>query len=98
MNKNIIIPVILCGGSGSRLWPLSRQSFPKQYLSIMKNTEKSLLQNTQERLEGIKNMSNPIVICNEEQRFVAAEQLREININPRNIFLDLLQQHLPNND
>ena len=88
MNKNIIIPVILCGGSGSRLWPLSRQSFPKQYLSIMKNTEKSLLQNTQERLEGIKNISNPIVICNEEQRFVAAEQLREININPRNIFLE----------
>ena len=88
MSNDIIIPVILCGGSGSRLWPLSRASFPKQFLSIVKNEEKSLLQNTQKRLRGIKNVSNPIIICNEEHRFIVAEQLREINITPSNIFLE----------
>ena len=51
--KVTIIPVILCGGKGTRLWPLSRKSFPKQFLSISNLNEKSLLQNTQKRLEGI---------------------------------------------
>ena len=88
MARNTIIPVILCGGSGTRLWPLSRQSYPKQYLSLTKNSEKSLFQNTQLRLEEIPKISQPIIICNEENRFLAAEQLREINIKPRNIFLE----------
>ena len=88
MNNDIIIPVILCGGKGSRLWPLSRASFPKQFLSIIKNEEKSLLQNTQKRLKGIKNVSSPIIICDEEHRFIVAEQLREIDILPSNIFLE----------
>ena len=87
MNKNII-PIILCGGSGSRLWPLSRESFPKQYLSIMSNTQRSLLQNTQKRLEHINNIDRPILLCNEEHRFIVAEQLREINIKPKEIFLE----------
>ena len=88
MARNVIIPVILCGGSGTRLWPLSRQSYPKQYLSPTNNSERSLFQNTQLRLKEIPKISNPIVICNEENRFLTAEQLREINIKPRNIFLE----------
>ena len=86
MNK--IIPVILAGGTGSRLWPLSRESFPKQYLSLDPNNKKSFLQKTQERLKGIDNITDPIIICNEVHRFIVAEQLREININPHKIILE----------
>ena len=53
MLKSCIIPVILCGGTGSRLWPLSRQSYPKQFLSINSEENKSLLQSTQERIKNI---------------------------------------------
>ena len=88
MANNNIIPVILCGGSGTRLWPLSRQSYPKQYLSPTNNSERSLFQDTLFRLEEIPKISNPIIICNEENRFITAEQLRKINIKPRNIFLE----------
>ena len=62
-NDSKILPVILCGGSGSRLWPLSRESFPKQYLSLLANDKKSFLQRTQERLKGFKNIENPIIIA-----------------------------------
>ena len=71
-----ILPVILSGGSGTRLWPLSRSSFPKQYLKIDDKEEYTLLQKTFKRLRGIKNLDNPIIICNEEQRFIVAEQMR----------------------
>ena len=74
--------VILCGGTGTRLWPLSRQSYPKQFLSLIDNDNKTLLQKTQERLFSIKNIHRPILICNEEHRFIVAEQMREINISP----------------
>ncbi len=83
-----IIPVILCGGSGSRLWPLSRQSFPKQFLSLSFTSNKSLLQRTQERITKINNVKSPILICNEEHRFIVAEQMREINIKPNSIILE----------
>ena len=86
LNKKII-PVILSGGSGSRLWPLSRECHPKQYLYIDQN-KYSLLQNTILRLIGIENLENPIIICNEEQRFVVAEQMRELDINPKSIILE----------
>ena len=56
-----IIPIIMCGGSGSRLWPLSRQSFPKQFLELSEN-KKSLLQNTVERINDLKDVLNPILI------------------------------------
>ena len=82
------MPVILCGGQGTRLWPLSRKSFPKQFLSINSLNEKSLLQNTQKRLEGIKDLIEPILICNSEHRFIVAEQMREINVNPKSIILE----------
>ena len=86
--KNNILPVILSGGSGTRLWPLSRASFPKQYLKINDTDEYTLLQKTYKRLKGINNVENPIIICNEEQRFIVAEQMREINVKPKSILLE----------
>ena len=83
-----LIPVILSGGTGSRLWPLSRASYPKQYLNIDETNNFSLLQNTYLRLLGLKKLKNPIVISNEEQRFIVAEQMREINVKPNSIILE----------
>ncbi len=88
MKKNNLIPVILCGGTGSRLWPLSRAKFPKQYLSLISQSNKSLLQQTVERLETLENRENPIFICNEDHRFIVAEQIREINVKPKEIVLE----------
>ena len=88
MNKNKIIPVILCGGSGSRLWPLSRESFPKQYLEIRPGESLTFLQKTIDRIKSCKNIDDPIIICNEEHRFIVAEQVREINIKPKAILLE----------
>ena len=88
MKNNPIIPIILCGGTGSRLWPLSRECFPKQYLPLIENDSKSMVQITYKRLEGLKNLSEPIIICNDEHRFIVAEQFREINIKPRSILLE----------
>lgn len=71
-----LIPVILSGGSGTRLWPLSREKHPKQLLSLI--DDDSLLQATVRRMDGLKGVtvSAPIIVCNEEYRFVIAEQLR----------------------
>lgn len=76
---NTLIPIILSGGSGTRLWPLSREKHPKQLLSLV--NEESLLQSTACRLDGIQGakLSSPIIVCNEEYRFVIAEQLRMID-------------------
>jgi len=68
-----IIPVILSGGSGSRLWPLSREEFPKQFLKLTNNL--SLFQNTIERLKNYTFLKSPIVICNVKHRFIVAELL-----------------------
>ena len=88
MSTTSIIPVILCGGTGSRLWPLSRKSYPKQFLSISSVSSQSLLQNTYERIKNLKGLKEPILICNEEHRFIAAEQMREINMKPDSIILE----------
>ena len=88
MDIKNIIPVILCGGSGTRLWPLSRESYPKQFINLNSTSKKSLLQQTQERLALIKNLSSPILVCNEEHRFIVAEQMREINVKPSSIILE----------
>ena len=88
MTENTIIPVILSGGSGTRLWPLSRESYPKQFLALDSRTNKTLLQKTYERLLGLKGIRNPIIICNEDHRFIVAEQFREINIDPEAIILE----------
>ena len=83
-----LIPIILSGGKGSRLWPLSRESHPKQYLNLDEKNNLSLLQNTYLRLKGLNNLKDPIIISNEEQRFIVAEQMREINTNPDSIILE----------
>ena len=88
MSSEYLFPIILSGGFGSRLWPLSRKSFPKQFLSLDAKNEKSLLQKTQERINKIENICSPIIICNEEHRFIVAEQMREINIKPNCILLE----------
>ena len=80
----MIVPVILSGGSGTRLWPLSRKFYPKQFLSLINET--SLLQDTVLRLPKITEP--PLIICNEEHRFLAAEQLRQINTTPNGIILE----------
>ncbi|ELJ8838866.1 mannose-1-phosphate guanylyltransferase/mannose-6-phosphate isomerase [Vibrio parahaemolyticus] len=80
-----ILPVIMAGGSGSRLWPMSRTCYPKQFLSLTSNF--SMLQDTIIRLQGI-NHSPVSLICNEEHRFLAAEQLRSRNIAHSGIILE----------
>ena len=88
MEKLRIQPIIICGGSGSRLWPLSRESFPKQFLNLIGKNKKSFLQQTFLRLNNLKNIENPIIVCNEQHRFIVAEQLREIGIKPKSIILE----------
>ncbi|MEY8200629.1 MAG: mannose-1-phosphate guanylyltransferase/mannose-6-phosphate isomerase [Colwellia sp.] len=72
----MILPVIMAGGSGTRLWPLSRTAFPKQFLSLTSNL--TMLQETAARLNGLSN-AGALVICNEEHRFLVAEQMRHQN-------------------
>ena len=86
--KNKLLPIILCGGTGTRLWPLSRKSFPKQYLSMNDEKDSSFLQTTIQRIKGLKNYENPIIVCNEAHRFITAEQLRQIKATPSAILLE----------
>ncbi|MEY3220383.1 MAG: hypothetical protein RIT27_1740 [Pseudomonadota bacterium] len=79
-------PVILSGGIGSRLWPLSREHYPKQLLALV--GEQTMLQNTVLRLENIPDLAPPIIVCNEDHRFLVAEQLRCINVKPSAILLE----------
>ena len=76
--NTLITPVILAGGIGSRLWPLSRQAMPKQFLPLL-NNENSLLQNTLNRVSGAE-FSQPILVCNEQHRFIAKEQSSAANV------------------
>ena len=73
----MIVPVLLAGGVGSRLWPVSRELYPKQFLPLV-DQQYSMLQQTYQRLQGLPELAAPIVICNENHRFLVAEQLREI--------------------
>ncbi len=86
--SNPIVPVLLAGGTGSRLWPLSRESFPKQFLNLLEKNNNTLLQQTYKRIEKLSNISNPIIICNEEHRFIVGEQMQKINVNPLSIILE----------
>ena len=81
-----MIPVILSGGSGTRLWPLSRGVYPKQFLPLV--SDKTMVQETVLRLEGIENLQAPIAVCNEDHRFMMAEQLREVGVQPEAIILE----------
>lgn len=80
------VPVILAGGSGTRLWPLSRPDRPKQFLPLF--DDRSLFQNTALRLAGRAEFAPPLVVCNAEHRFIAAEQLRAIGIEPRGFIVE----------
>jgi mannose-1-phosphate guanylyltransferase/mannose-6-phosphate isomerase len=84
MNK--IIPVILSGGSGTRLWPLSRKSRPKQFLAI--SSDKTMFQDTLLRLDTPNISSQPMVICSDDHRFMVAEQLRELDMTAKSIILE----------
>ena len=81
-----LFPVILSGGSGTRLWPLSRALHPKQFLSL--GGEKTLLQQAAERLVKINGSTQPLVIGNNDHRFIIAEQLREIGVTPAALLLE----------
>lgn len=81
----MLLPVIMAGGSGSRLWPLSRTHYPKQFISLV--SEDTMLQDTIKRLNRIDHKS-PFLICNEEHRFIVAEQLRNNNISHSGIVLE----------
>ena len=82
-----IIPIILAGGTGSRLWPLSRRSFPKQFLNLLDDGY-TMLQKTYKRIENLDDISRPIIICNEEHRFIVGHQIKEIDIEPLEILLE----------
>ncbi|GGW48571.1 mannose-1-phosphate guanylyltransferase/mannose-6-phosphate isomerase [Alishewanella tabrizica] len=81
----MLLPIIMAGGTGSRLWPLSRELMPKQFLTLC--GQSTMLQATLERLQGLDAVQ-PLVICNEDHRFIAAEQLRQINQLQHNIILE----------
>lgn len=86
-----IYPVILSGGSGTRLWPQSRTSYPKQFLQLV--SDRSLLQDTVSRVSDPSDFAPPLMVCNEEHRFIVAEQLREIDIQPSHIVLEPLARN-----
>jgi mannose-1-phosphate guanylyltransferase/mannose-6-phosphate isomerase len=81
-----IIPIILSGGSGTRLWPLSRKHYPKQYLPLV--GDNTMLQETILRLNGLDNLADPVIICNADHRFLVAEQCQQIDIVNPTILLE----------
>jgi len=81
-----IVPVILSGGSGTRLWPLSRKQYPKQYLALA--SDNTMLQETILRLKGLDDLADPIIVCNADHRFLVAEQCQQIGIKNPTILLE----------
>src|ERR1700760_4039969 len=81
----MLTPAILSGGAGTRLWPLSRELYPKQLLAL--TGERTMLQQTALRLSGLP-AAGPVVVCNEAHRFLVAEQLRQLRIDPRAVVLE----------
>ena len=82
----MLIPVVLSGGSGTRLWPLSRELYPKQLLPLV--GKGTMLQETLARLRGVDAVGEPVVVCNESHRFLVAEQLRAVNAKSQAIVLE----------
>src|SRR5438552_7789012 len=86
LKVKVFTPVILCGGSGTRLWPLSRELYPKQLLSLV--GKGTMLQDTLARLGGVANVEAPVVVCHESHRFLVAEQLRQVKTAASAILLE----------
>ena len=85
-NVSRIHPVVLSGGAGTRLWPLSRAAYPKQLLALA--SERSLVQETVARSAGDAALSAPVVVCNEEHRFAIEDQLRQIRVEPQKLIVE----------
>ena len=81
----MLTPVILSGGAGTRLWPLSRELYPKQLLALV--GKRTMLQETALRVQGLP-IAAPIVVCNDAHRFMVAEQLRQLEVQPQAIVLE----------
>ena len=81
-----VYPVLLSGGSGTRLWPVSRALYPKQLRALV--SPRSMLQDTALRFAGAEGSAAPLVVCNEAHRFIIAEQLRELNLSPLALVLE----------
>src|SRR5678815_1373153 len=86
VTPTMIQPVILCGGSGTRLWPLSREHHPKPLHAL--NGERTLLQETHARCRGLAAVTDPLVVCNESHRFMVQAQLERAGAKPRAILLE----------
>src|SRR4051812_16864246 len=82
----MLTPVILSGGSGTRLWPLSRELYPKQLLPLV--GKGTMLQETLARLKGMDQLAAPIVVCNESHRFLVAKQLQQMKAKKNSFLLD----------
>jgi mannose-1-phosphate guanylyltransferase/mannose-6-phosphate isomerase len=82
----MLVPVILSGGAGTRLWPLSRELYPKQFLPLV--GERTMIQETALRTAGLPGITGPVVVCNEAHRFLVAEQLRDAGFAPATILLE----------
>lgn len=82
----MLVPVLLAGGSGTRLWPLSREQYPKQFLSLV--NDESLLVNTAKRMQALPSVAPPIIICGEDHRFIVAEHMRRAGIQGSHILLE----------
>lgn len=84
---SLFIPVVLAGGRGSRLWPLSRSAYPKQFLPLV-HEDKTLLQTTLSRLSAFAGVQSPIVVCHEDHRFIVAEQMQQLGVKSQAILLE----------
>ena len=87
-----VIPIILSGGSGTRLWPLSRKEYPKQYLPLV--GDNTMLQETILRLSGLDNLADPIIVCNADHRFLVAEQCQQIGVKNPTISIIGITHHV----
>ena len=81
-----LLPVFLAGGSGTRLWPLSRENYPKQFLKLL--GERTLLQDTALRVQGLGDVLPPLAICGDRHRFIVAEQLLDAGITGATVILE----------
>ena len=90
--SNIFVPVILSGGMGTRLWPMSRGSYPKQFLALH-SEEHCLIQETVLQLQGQPQFAKPVIVCNYEHRFLVAEKMRQINVMDADIILEPAQRN-----